>query len=121
MPRIRTGALALALLALSAAAAFAAPGITIADVNLRNGPGTNFQSLGVIPSGTPVEVSRCDSGWCAVRYGPQSGFVNAAFLDFSTAPRIYRAPPPPYPYPYYGPRPGYWGPYWGPRWRYWGW
>ncbi len=67
-----------------------APIVTIDHVNLRKGPGTNWASLAVIPSGTQVDVAYCSQGWlygwCKVRYEGQTGFVNGLVLQRQSAP-----------------------------------
>lgn len=62
----------------------AAPGVTTSDVNFRAGPGTDYESLGVLPPNTPVEIVACDeprAGWCAVEIDDYSGFVSARYLE----------------------------------------
>ncbi len=133
MRDLRSLPISLATLLLSAGAAFAAPGLATTDVNMRQGPGTNFPVVTSIPGGSNVDVRACDAGWCAVRFGPYAGWVNASYLDFGVPrrPRYYGPPSSPFLYGpppprYWGPRP-YWGPgpYWGRgyEWRrgYWGW
>ena len=129
---LRSLPIALAALLIAAGAATAAPGLATTDVNMRQGPGTNFPVVTSIRGGSNVDVRSCNAGWCAARFGPFTGFVNASYLDFGfpRAPRRYYAPSSPF---LYGPPPPrYWGPgpYWGPRpyyygygWRrpYWGW
>ena len=90
------------------------------NVNLRQGPGTNFPIIITIPAGAPVAVSGCDSGWCQVTFQGRSGYIVATSLG--GPPRAPYPPPPPpvgypppYPPPYYGPYPYYYGP--GPYWR----
>jgi SH3 domain-containing protein len=107
------------------------PGVVNTNVNLRQGPGTNYNILATIPAGAPVAVSGCSGGqWCQVTFQGQSGYVIATSLGQRPPPGPPRGPyppgyvppppgyPPPYPPPYYGPYPyygGYYGP--GPYWR----
>jgi uncharacterized protein YraI len=67
-----------------------APIVTIDHVNLRKGPGTNWASLAVIPSGTQVNVAYCSQGWlygwCKVTYEGQTGFVNGLALRRQNSP-----------------------------------
>jgi Bacterial SH3 domain len=52
----------------SSAAAFAAPALTLSDLNMRAGPGTNSPVVITVPGGSTVDVFGCDpSGWCSVR------------------------------------------------------
>ena len=67
-----------------------APVVTNNHVNLRKGPGANWPSLAVIPSGTEVDVAYCSQGWlygwCKVTYEGQTGFVNGLVLRRQDAP-----------------------------------
>jgi len=47
-----------------------------------------------IPGGSKVDVRSCDGGWCAVRFGPYAGWVNASHLDFGVLRRPHRYAPP---------------------------
>ncbi|MGA8357547.1 MAG: SH3 domain-containing protein, partial [Xanthobacteraceae bacterium] len=90
------------------------------NVNLRQGPGTNYPIVITIPAGAPVAVAGCSGAWCQVTFQGQSGYIIATSLGAPPPrpyPPGYPPPPPPlYPPPYYGPPPyGYYGP--GPYWR----
>ena len=50
---------AAAVLALSVHGAHAVPALATSNVNLRQGPGTNFPVITTIPGGSTVEVSGC--------------------------------------------------------------
>ena len=53
-------------------------------VNLRSGPGTNYQVLDTLIAGTVVEVTdRSNSGWYAVSYRGQSGYMSSGFLSLA--------------------------------------
>jgi len=82
MKDIRSVPIALAVLMSAGGAVSAAPGLTTADVNVRRGPGMNFPVVTTIPGRSKVDVRSCDAGWCAVRFGPYAGWVNARDLDF---------------------------------------
>ncbi|MFQ0814778.1 ligand-binding protein SH3 [Brucella anthropi] len=80
-------ALKAALVALgvfAAGAAQAANAISTANLNIRTGPGTRYATLGSIPSGAPVTVRGCTSGygWCQVSYGPTFGWASSRYLAF---------------------------------------
>lgn len=85
------------------------------NVNLRNGPGTTYAIVTVIPGGSQVEVSGCRAGWCQVGFQGQDGFIIATAIappggpgrpvGIGGPPSGY-GPPPGYP-PAYGPPPGY--------------
>lgn len=64
---------------LYAGAAQAAQGMTITDLNVRKGQGTNYGVLATIPGGSQVNVTGCGDGWCYVHeYG---GFASANYID----------------------------------------
>ena len=53
-------------------------------VNLRSGPGTNYQVLDTLTAGTVVEVTdRSNSGWYAVNYRGQNGYMSSGFLSLA--------------------------------------
>ncbi|MGI9354266.1 MAG: SH3 domain-containing protein, partial [Rhizobiaceae bacterium] len=72
--------------------------ITTSNVNFREGPGTSFRSLQILPAGARVSVEVCnDSGsWCSIIYETKSGFVSGRYLEESPGsespgwPRAYR-------------------------------
>jgi hypothetical protein len=107
------------------------PAVTGSNVNLRQGPGTTYSVITLIPAGSPVDVSGCKGGWCQVSFQGQNGYIIATALGPPAGPGGpppgavaggpipvapppgYLPPPPPYYYgygPYYGPY--YGGPYW---------
>ncbi|MEQ1952241.1 SH3 domain-containing protein [Mesorhizobium yinganensis] len=65
------------------AAAFAGPATVTTKVNLRSGPGTSYQSLGLIPEDAKVDLAECDAagGWCAVTYQGTTGFVSGKYVN----------------------------------------
>ncbi|HLH89360.1 MAG TPA: SH3 domain-containing protein [Xanthobacteraceae bacterium] len=132
----------------SQAAPSPAVAVTHSNVNLRNGPGTTFAVVTLIPAGSSVDVNDCKDEWCHVAFHGHDGYI----IESSIAPGAprpvvrrsppryvgpppgYGGPPPGYsgPAPGYGPPPGYYdpppayygygyyyGPYWGWRHRYW--
>ena len=106
---------------LSGAAAFAAPALTLSDLNMRAGPGTDSPVVITVPGGSNVDVLGCDAGgWCSVRFGRFAGFMNQAYLGmgggpgYGPPPPVLYAPPPVVVYPGY-----YWGPRWGWGYRRW--
>jgi uncharacterized protein YraI len=93
------------------ALAEARPVLVTADLNVRVGPGTEHQSIGVIPGGSTAEVGRCYTGWCEIAWGRLRGFSSQAFLDgYGPPPAVYRPAPPPPPV-YYTPRYRYYDDY----------
>lgn len=50
-------------------------------VNLRNGPGTSYDVIARIPTGTQVEtISETKTGWVFIRAGSRQGYMNAEYL-----------------------------------------
>ncbi|PQZ96164.1 hypothetical protein CQ018_02470 [Arthrobacter sp. MYb227] len=54
-----------------------------ANLNLRQGPGTQHKSLTRVPLGNKVTVTHHASvnGWVKVRHGSQSGYLSGAYLN----------------------------------------
>ena len=51
-------------------------------LNLRRGPGTDFDIIDVIPHGTLLHIIGCENGtWLEVVYGDNVGFVSMDFLE----------------------------------------
>jgi len=121
-----------------AGAAGQPPAVTGTNVNLRQGPGTSYTIITLIPAGAPVNVGGCNAGWCQVSFQGQNGYIIATALGPPSGPGgpppgavaggpVYvgpGGPPPGYipPPPYYGYYGSYYGPYgygYGPRpyWR----
>ena len=80
---------AAALMALSAQCVQAEPALATNNVNMRQGPGTNYPVITTIPGGSTVEVSGCQGEWCSVSWHGQSGYTIATSLDQGAG-----APPP---------------------------
>jgi uncharacterized protein YraI len=110
--------LATLLLGLSAATASAGPARVFSNTNLRQGLGTNYGVVAVVPGGSVVEVTGCAAEWCTTHWRGRVGYMIATHLDQQVGP----PPVAVYPGPYiYGP-PYYYGPRvfigFGPRYRY---
>lgn len=58
-------------------------GRTTTVLNLRAGPGKEFEVLAVIPGNQLVEILEDMEGWLDVQYRAMRGFVSAAFVDTS--------------------------------------
>jgi SH3-like domain-containing protein len=60
---------------------------TVTDLNVRAGPGPEFEVIGVIGANTAVPVQGCMEGskWCAVSHGGAQGWVYSDYLvaDFT--------------------------------------
>lgn len=106
-----------ALLFASAVGASAA--VPVSDLNVREGPGTQYRVIHTLRAGQPIDVGACSAGWCQAA----GGWVSRAYLapmDAGIANpgmRVGVAPRPlaydPYwygPPAYYAPRYSYWGP-----------
>jgi uncharacterized protein YraI len=117
-PRALVVAATLAVGLFAPAAAMAQNAYTTADVNMRAGPGTQFERVATLAEGTGVDVEDCDGAWCRVIYRGIAGYVSQSYLDGMSErpavvvpPPVY-VPPPVVVYPPY--RPG-WRPPHRPR------
>ena len=74
------------------------------NLNVRTGPGTNYDRIGVVPEGTSVDIvgRTADSAWWQISYadGPDGrGWISAGYgtaTNTETVP-VVEAPPPPTP------------------------
>ncbi len=73
-------------LVLSAVAASAAPAVIQSPVNVRTGPGTQYQVVATLPGGAAVDVGGCTAGWCAINWNGGTGYVNAGYLQTAGGP-----------------------------------
>ena len=73
------------LVALSAGMAAAAPAVVQSDVNLRAGPGIEYEVIGAMPGGATVNVRRCEASWCRVNFAGTVGYASRAFLGLGEA------------------------------------
>ena len=73
------------LLALSTGLAAAAPAIVQSDVNLRAGPGTDYEVIAAMPAGATVDVMGCEATWCQVSFAGTAGFASRAYLGLGAA------------------------------------
>jgi hypothetical protein len=112
--KLIAGALATAVLALSAGAALADPGQATGSVNVRTGPGTSYPIVGTLYPGEDVDIGSCDGGWCYVRHDGPPGYVSGNYLtgaEYQPAP-VYVPPPDIYVSPpFFGSRPFYHRPF----------
>ncbi|QIB35513.1 SH3 domain-containing protein [Ancylobacter pratisalsi] len=51
--------------------------VTVSNVNVRTGPGTGYDVIGTLPSGSNVDVRSCSGSWCETVYG----YVSAPHLS----------------------------------------
>ncbi len=71
------------IFALFASPSYSAAALTTANVNFRAGPSTSFESFGVIPDGSQVDLLDCDASgsWCGVSFEGQEGFISGRYLQ----------------------------------------
>ena len=67
-------------LVLSAGSATAAPATAATSLNVRSGPGTQFEVIGTIPAGATVDVGGCTGSWCEVNFRGGTGFASGSYL-----------------------------------------
>ncbi len=103
--------LSASILALSSGWAAAAPAVVLDYLNLRFGPGYDYDIAVVIPAGWIVDAGGCADGWCQVSVNGIPGYVDANYLAVP-APLMFWAS---WTYPNYADYYGYYGgPYLGP-------
>lgn len=68
------------LLALSTGFAAAAPATVQNDLNLRSGPGPDYDVIAAMPAGSTVNVMGCQASWCRVAFGGTVGFASRGYL-----------------------------------------
>lgn len=74
-------------LAFPAGGAWASERATVtANVNLRAGPSSRYQSLGVVPAGEMVAVYSCRTGfdWCNVEHRGKRGYLAGRYLAYAS-------------------------------------
>jgi hypothetical protein len=67
-------------LILSAGAAAAAPAVAESAVNLRAGPGPQYEVLATIPGGATVDLAGCTGSWCQVSFNGETGYASRNYL-----------------------------------------
>lgn len=87
--------IAAAIVATSATMASAAPASVTADLNLREGPSTQYAPVSTIPFGESVDVLSCEGAWCEIDWRGIGGFANRSYLayGFERRPARYTAAP----------------------------
>ncbi|MFD0987622.1 SH3 domain-containing protein [Methyloligella solikamskensis] len=89
-----------AVAGLFASSADAGQAHTTADLNLRTGPGTQYQIIATMPAGSRIDIGDCADNWCAVEWRGQDGFASMVGLAGGQAgpvPEVIVIDPP-YPY-----------------------
>src|SRR5882724_55425 len=69
-----------ATLLLSAGAVAAAPATVQSDLNVRSGPGAQYQVVGTVQSGETVDVAGCTGSWCQISFRGGTGYANQNYL-----------------------------------------
>lgn len=69
-----------------AGAALAAPAVATTNVNVRSGPGTNYQAVNTLRRGERVDVEGCRAGWCYIDGRGVEGWVSWRYLAETARP-----------------------------------
>lgn len=80
LPRILAPVAVAAGIALTATAAYAAPGIALANANVRTGPGLSYGIVDTLTLGERVIVIDCGGAWCLVHHIGPDGWVARSLL-----------------------------------------
>jgi hypothetical protein len=67
-------------LVLSAGAANAVPATAESSLNVRSGPGTQYDVIGTLAPGQTVDARDCSGGWCRVSFSGGTGFASRSYL-----------------------------------------
>ena len=54
--------------------------VTADVLNVRSGPGTNYNKIGSVKNGQIIEVYSVTSGWAKIKYGTTTGYVSADYI-----------------------------------------
>ncbi len=90
---LRTVLVTAGLLAIPGVAA-AASAIVTTDLNIRTGPGPEYQAFDTIPFRSPVEVYGCARGynWCDIGWAGTRGWVSGDYLAWREGGDYYDEP-----------------------------
>jgi len=80
-PKLVVSAVAVGMLAMSGAA-FAATATATTDLNVRAGPGPQYEVVGVVGAGQAAEITGCLDGskWCQIASNRGNGWVYSDYL-----------------------------------------
>ncbi len=80
-PKLLVSAAALGLFAVSGVAS-AATATATTDLNIRSGPGPQYEVIGVVGAGQPTEITGCleSSKWCTIAANGGQGWVYSDYL-----------------------------------------
>ena len=75
-------------------AAHATDASAITDLNVRSGPGPQYEVVGVIPAGEAAALDGCLEGvsWCKVTHAGHSGWAYAPYLSVNVEEQAYVVP-----------------------------
>lgn len=74
--------LILGMLVIAVVNTFAGYRYTTNNLNLRQGPGKNYDAITIIPQGTRITIEEdCDCKWIAVSYCGNIGYVSSRYLS----------------------------------------
>jgi SH3 domain-containing protein len=94
MRRVAFGFATAVFAAMLPAAANAATAVTTSNVNLRQGPSTDYPVITTLPGNTAVEIEGCAQGWCKVDYAGAAGWMSEDFLQGLSSPPAIVLPVP---------------------------
>lgn len=69
------------MMILSPLSAKAETATTTQNVNLRSGPGTEYERLATLAAGIRVDILKCETSWCRVAGQGIRGWVSAGYLE----------------------------------------
>ncbi|MCF6344617.1 MAG: SH3 domain-containing protein [Devosiaceae bacterium] len=73
--------IAIFIMIVTSASAFAAPATSNVSLNVRTGPGTSYNVVDTLYTGERVEVTECVSnGWCRIEHTGPDGWVSSRYL-----------------------------------------
>lgn len=52
-------------------------------LNIRKGPGTNYDKLGTLKKGQSIEVTSTKNGWYGFKYNSTTGYVSSSYCKYS--------------------------------------
>jgi uncharacterized protein YraI len=72
----------------------AATAVTTSNVNLRQGPSTDYPVIMTLPASAAVDVEGCAQGWCKVDYSGSEGWISEDYLQGLVSPPAIVLPVP---------------------------
>jgi N-acetylmuramoyl-L-alanine amidase len=59
--------------------------VTIQDIHVRKGAGTKYETLGVLPKGSTVEVLGLTREWGKISFEGNNGYISTKFLEAASS------------------------------------